>query len=164
MPVRIVLILIAITALLPTTVVAVELGIGIGLSDGSRDDPSLQRDYARLQQDIRSLQTLERHLDKLSRDDAASLKDAELQEWQQQSEWLRKQSEAVRDLVNELDTYLTHHRSGVRSFEPFDYQAVKLQYRQKIDAMQHRARSYEIKGAAALQRQSQAQRLIGRTL
>lgn len=158
-PPRIVFILIA--GLLSATACAVELSVGVGLSDG-RDNAAREQDYARLERDIRALQTLERQLDRLGRQDPpAKLQDEGRAEWQRQSEWLLQQSKEVAALAAEVEEYLRESRHA--AVQLFDYQSARFKSVQRLDAMEAAAEKYPIKGEAAAERQQRAVKLIART-
>jgi hypothetical protein len=155
---------ILITGLLPAAAGAVEFGVGVGLSDGSRDNPALQQDYARLKQDIRSLETLEKQLDRLGRKDApAKLADAARGEWERQSKWLLEQSREVADLAAEMEDYLQQFTGGSAASGFFDYQATKFKMRNRLDTIENAAKKYALEDKQAVERQSDAVKLISRS-
>lgn len=140
---------------------AVELSVGVGLSDG-RDNAAREQDYARLERDIRSLQTLERQLDRLGRQDPPEkLQDEGRAEWQRQSEWLLQQSKEVAALAAEVEEYLRESRHAAARV--FDYQSAKFKSVQRLDAMEAAAEKYPVKDEAAAERQQRAVKLIART-
>src|SRR5688500_17521146 len=104
---RIKTVFVLVVGLWSTALSALELGVGVGLSDGSRNNPQQQQDYARLRQDIRSLETLGKQLDRLGREDAPAELTAEAGgEWKRQSDWLLEQSREVTDFAAETAEYL----------------------------------------------------------
>ena len=142
---------------------AVELSVGIGLSDG-RDNASLQQDYARLQQDIRALRALEHGLESLARQEQpSSLQDEEKAEWQSQSGWLLAQAGKVTELVDEAEGYLQESRHTTRSPQLFDYQAAKFKTARRLDAIEDAAKEYTVRGEAAAERQNRAVKLVVNT-
>lgn len=154
---------ILIAGLLPLAACAVEFSVGVGLSDGG-DNPALQRDYARLEQDIRALQRLERQLDDLGRQDPpASLQEGEKGEWLRQSAALLKQAEEAAALADEVENYLHGSRHDTRSAGLFDYQAAKFKITQQLDAMEDAAKKYALKGQAASQRRDAAVKQMAAT-
>jgi hypothetical protein len=160
--IRIVFILI--TGLWSVAVPAIEFNVGVGLSDGSRDNPALQSDYARLRQDIRALEILGSQLERLGREEAPSaLEDGANQEWGQQSEWLLQQSKDVTALAAETEEYLRQFTQGSAGSSLFDYQSAKFRSRQRLDAIEDGAKRYALRGTRAAERQSRAVKLIART-
>jgi hypothetical protein len=158
------LVFILITGFLPAAADAVEFGVGVGLSDGSRDNPALQQDYARLRQDIRSLKTLEKQLDRLGRKDApAELADAARGEWERQSKWLLEQSREVADLAAEMEDYLQQFAGGSAASGFFDYQATKFKMHTRLDTIENAANKYALEGKQAVERQNGAVKIISRS-
>jgi hypothetical protein len=156
--------LILFICLLPLDASALDVGIGVGLSNGGRDNAMVQREYAQLKQDIRSLQILERNLHKLGQETLpAGLKSEASGEWRQQSEWLLQQSEKVDELAGEMQDYLQSYMRGSATAELFDYQAAKFKSGQRLDSIQDAAKEYPLKGKEAIERQSRAVKLIARS-
>jgi hypothetical protein len=147
-----------------STLSALELGVGVGLSDGSRNNPQQQQDYARLRQDIRSLETLGKQLDRLGREDAPAELTAEAaEEWKRQSDWLLEQSREVTDLAAEIAEYLQQFDSGSAASGFFDYQATKFKTQNRLDAMENSAKKYALGGKQAAERQNRAIKFIARS-
>lgn len=154
------IVFILISGLFPATSGALEFSVGVGLSNG-KDNAELQQDFARLQQDIRALRTLERQLERLAGQEAASdLQGVENAEWRRQSDWLLEQAGEVAELADEAEEYLQDARHGAGFF---DYQAVKFKSSQRLDTIRQAAKKYAPKGKAAVERQNRAVELIART-
>ncbi len=161
---RIYKVFLLILGLWASTLYAVEFGVGVGLSDGNRDNLEMQQDYARLKQDIRSLQTLEKQLDRLGGEDApAELGDTAGEEWRRQSDWLLEQSREVADLAAEIEEYLQQFTGGSAASGFFDYQATKFKMHSRLDTIENAARKYALEGKLAVERQNRAVKLIARS-
>jgi hypothetical protein len=156
--------LILFLCLLPLGASALDVGIGVGLSNGGQDNAMMQREYAQLRQDIRSLEILERNLRELGQEPPpAGLKSEASGEWQQQSEWLVQQSDEVDRLVQELRDYLQEFTRGSAATELFDYQAAKFKSSQRLNSIKNAAKEYPLKGKEAIERQSRAVKLMARS-
>jgi hypothetical protein len=157
------LVFILIIGLLPIAAGAVQLGVGVGLSDG-HDHAAMQQDFAQLKQDIRATVMLERQLDRLGRQDMQQdLSEAEKAEWLQQSEWLLRQAREVAGLADELEEYQQEFMRGSPSLELFDYQGVKFKSRNRLDAIEDAAEKYTVQGKQAAERQKNAVKAIAVT-
>ena len=161
---RIKTVFVLIIGLWSTALSAVELGVGVGLSDGTRNNPAQQQDYARLRQDIRSLETLGKQLDRLGREDApAELKAEGGGEWKRQSDWLLEQSRDVTDFAAEIEEYLQQFAGGSTASGFFDYQGTKFKIHNRLDAIENSAKKYALEGKQAAERQNRAVKLITRS-
>ncbi len=154
---------ILIAALLPAVAGALELGVGVGLSNG-RDNAALQQDFARLKQDVRAVVMLERQLDQLGRQDSPQgLTEEESAEWRRQSEWLLQQAKEVAGLADELKEYQQEFTRGSSSPGMFDYQSVKFKSVGRLDAIEDAAEKFALQGKRAIERQQNAVKAISIT-
>lgn len=151
---------------LSANALAVEVGVDVSggvVGGGHGESRETLHNYDRLERDVRSIRIAQRHLEKLSRQDAPDkLDEAARTEWGRQSEWLGKQADRLDDLVDDMARLLDERGPGRNEFAQFDYHQVKAQAGFVLDGMRDKAENYAVKGGAAAKRQAKAVKIIGR--
>ena len=157
---------ITVAFLLSVNASAVDIGVGVSggaVGGGRGESRETLHNYDRLDSDARSIRVAQRHLEKLSRQEAPEkLDETALAEWLQQSEWLGKQVDRLDDLVDEMDRLLREREHGRNDFAQFDYQRIKMDTGFVLDGMKDKAENYTVKGKAAAKRQEKAVKIIAR--